>query len=298
MRQTALVVGGDGMLGRALVDALHARGQAVRATSRRGRTGAAPLDLGSDTTTWPIPEDVSVAFLCAGLTNVRTCANDSIAARAVNVDGTIELGRRLIEGGCRVVFISTNMVFDGSIPFTPATAAVAPKTEYGRLKAEAERGLLALGPRVCVVRFSKVLALHMPLVDSWAEALGNHRPIHPFSDMLLAPIGLALAVRVLLSAADANARGILQFTASTDVAYAEMAVQLAEAMKADAALVQPRCVAAAETTFEHVPAHTTLDSATVAATLGIQPPSPWEAIDAVVRSAVSDAGTARKRGRG
>ncbi len=58
-------------------------------------------------------------------------------------DKTSLLIKRLVAVGIFVVFISSNAVFDGTIPFVRADQPVNPKTAYGRQKAAAEEALFA-----------------------------------------------------------------------------------------------------------------------------------------------------------
>ena len=277
-----LVVGGDGMIGRGLVEALRAAGHDVRRTGRRGGAGVLHLDLAADNASWTVPVGVDVAYLCAAVTASAECLDKPVRSRAVNVEGTIRIGRKLVDAGCRVIFVSTNMVFDGARAFEAATVPPAPRTAYGSMKAEAERGLLALNADVCVVRFSKVLGPHMPLVTAWREMLLAGRPIHPLTDLVLAPVTLDLAIQVLLGAGTSVATGILQFTAARDVSYADVARRLAETMDVDAALVQPLSSVESSVVLEHVPHHTTLDSSGATAVVGLRAPDPWQAIDRVL----------------
>src|SRR5690606_29433404 len=142
-----LVVGGDGMIGRALVRRLaDARRPYLSTTRRHGAVGPRRpyLELAQDPSRWSPPEPVSVAFLLAASANQLSCCADPAVSRRINVEHTVALARRLTEAGAFVVFTSTNLIFDGEEARYPTSAAPSPSGEYGRQKAEAERRLLAL----------------------------------------------------------------------------------------------------------------------------------------------------------
>lgn len=221
-----------------------------------------------------------MAVLCAAVTSTDECRSRPDECRRVNVDAAFELGRRLTDAGARIVFLSTNLVFDGSTPFTPPTAARCPWTAYGRMKAEAEERLLALGGTT-VVRLTKVVGRTLPVIDRWRDSLGRGEPIRPLTDLVVAPVSLDLAAMVIAAAAREPLGPILQVSARADVSYADVAARLARRWGAAPDLVRPATVAELGLSLEHLPAHTTLDASLVRDRLGIEPPDPWAAIDEV-----------------
>lgn len=78
---------------------------------------------------------------CAAISEVDRCESDP-AGRAVNTDAAIAWARRV-----PTWYISTNYVFGGPGPHRP-DEPTTPVNAYGRLKAEAEEGVLAAGGHV------------------------------------------------------------------------------------------------------------------------------------------------------
>jgi dTDP-4-dehydrorhamnose reductase len=255
---------------------------AVIRTSRHGNRGDLALDLASLPARWAPPSGIVTAVLCAAVTSTDDCRSRPDDCRRINVDATCELGRRLADAGARIVFLSTNLVFDGSVPFTPATATRCPKTAYGRMKAEAEERLLALGGTT-VVRLTKVIGRTLPLIDHWRETLGRGEPIRPLADLVIAPVSLELATTVIAVAAREPLGPILQVSARADVSYADIAARLARRWGAAPDLVRPASVAELGLPLEHLPVNGTLDASAVRDRLGFKPPDPWAAIDGVDR---------------
>lgn len=275
-----LVVGGTSTVGAAVAERLESAAMPVIRTSRRSSPGCIELDLAALPATWSPPSGISAAILCAAVTSTEACRDRPDEAHRVNVEGTVELGRRLADAGARIVFLSTNLVFDGSTPFTPATAARCPRTAYGRMKAEAEERLLALGGTT-VVRLTKVIGRTLPVIDRWRDSLARDEPIRPLMDLVIAPVSLDLATTVIAAAAREPLGPILQVSARADVSYADVAARLARRWGATADLVRPASAAELGLALEHLPAHTTLDVSLMRDRLGIEPPDPWAAIDEV-----------------
>ena len=78
----------------------------------------------------------------AAMTDPDDCERDPKSARAVNVDGSARLFAWAGKNDARVIFISTDLVFDGTRgPYAEADEAL-PLSVYGRTKLHAERMLL------------------------------------------------------------------------------------------------------------------------------------------------------------
>jgi dTDP-4-dehydrorhamnose reductase len=284
-KKTALIVGADGLLGRALADALPASGWNVITTTRR--TGEMPdqnifMDLSGDVAEWQPPSGVGAAFLCAAVTSLTACRENPGQSARVNVESTFLIAKKLAESGAFVIFPSTNLVFDGSAPRCHAEAPVQPQTEYGRQKSEAERRILGL-ERAAVVRFTKIVWPGMPLVCGWISDLKSGRVIRPFSDMVLSPIPLSLAVDVLVQVAEKKLAGVMQASGGRDISYADLARRIAARFGAPPELVQPVRTKDSGIQIEAAPAYTTLDTARLESELGIRAPDVWETIDSVFK---------------
>jgi len=276
-----LVIGADGGIGSAVAARLEAAGVRVVRTSRRGTAGSLPLDLAAVPASWIPPPSIAAAVVSAAVTSTDVCRSRPEEARRVNVEAPLDLGRRITAAGGRVVFLSTNMVFDGSVPFVSADAGRCPRTAYGRMKAETEEGLLALGGGTTIVRLTKVVGRTLPVIERWRETLARGEVIRPLADLVIAPVSLDLAAAVIAAAAREPLGSILQVSARGDIAYAEVAARLAARWGAAPDLVRPATAAESKVGLEHVPAHTTLDATAVRDRLGIEPPDPWAAIDEV-----------------
>ena len=101
----------------------------------------------------------------------------------INVDATLRLIDRLLARGIYVVYLSTNQVFDGSMPNVPPDAPVNPISEYGKQKARTENELKMLiqqGAPLSILRLAKVISPQMQLVKGWVETLATGTPFVPF----------------------------------------------------------------------------------------------------------------------
>ena len=276
MNKPLLVVGADGLLGGALRARWQREKHQVLATTLNPASVGMEvqrLDLAQPPETWPVLAPCRVAVLCAAITSLDQCRRDPAGTRKVNVDHTLALAGRLAEQGAFVVFLSTNLVFDGTKPLRRADEPLSPQTEYGRQKAAVETGLQSLGRRHAVVRLTKVFHPGLALVRDWLDALRAGRPIVPFADMVCAPVALETVLHGLARVAADELAGGWQFSPNRDISFADIAMELARLTGADLALVRPGS-ARQLATFEHLPAYTTLDSRQTCDQLGLNMPDP------------------------
>jgi dTDP-4-dehydrorhamnose reductase len=90
---------------------------------------------------------------CAGYTDVDGAEADPETAHAVNAEGA----RNVAEAAARVVYVSTDYVFDGTKPTAYVESdPVNPLSEYGRSKLAGERATLTASPHSVIVRTSWV----------------------------------------------------------------------------------------------------------------------------------------------
>ena len=286
MTQNILVVGADGTIGSALVNHLEQLGYSVYQTTRNNNSLNSRrffLDLAEPASNWSLPTDVCITFICAAETSTQLCAKNPQKTRLINVDRTEALAKQLSSLGSKIVFFSTNQVFNGSCPYVKADEPINPQTEYGRQKAGAEKRLLALGEKVTILRLTKVLSRKDKLLNQWKSSLQHNKIIRPFSDMVLAPVSLVTVIELLVRLLTINVGGILQISGNEDVTYEAVARHLARQIGASPDLVQPTSLRESDPSLEYLPRHTTLDTSKVRRLLSIELPDVWFVLDQVLK---------------
>jgi dTDP-4-dehydrorhamnose reductase len=144
-----LIFGATGMLGKALMQQW---------------SGDEVTGLGSPQADIRIPEQVQKALteshpdwvvLSAAYTDVDGCELNPTLASAVNTQGAINVARAAGAVRAKLLFISTDYVFDGkkTAPYEAGDPR-NPINIYGRTKAHAEENLIDILPDCCIVRTS------------------------------------------------------------------------------------------------------------------------------------------------
>lgn len=283
-----LLIGGDSEIGTATHQFLKSRGIASAATTRRKERVAVDrpfLDLAAPLDDWEPPAGTTAACFFAAIARIAACDADPQGSAHVNVTQTLALADKLMSRGISVLFLSTNQVFDGSVPNVPAEAPHSPVTEYGRQKARTEAAFVSRmeqGAPVGVLRLAKVVSPDMPLIRGWIDALAAGKPIRAFSDMTMAPAETAMVAAAIDALMKDTARGIFQLTGPLDMPYADIGRYVAKRLGVDPALVIEGSTTDAGLPAGSARPHTTLDSSRLREAYGIAAPDVKDVIDALI----------------
>ncbi len=155
-----LVTGVRGQLGFDAVKELERRGhQAIGVDVEE-------MDITCEAEVDRVMEEVSPDALihCAAWTAVDAAedAENVEKVEAVNAKGTAYLAAACKRLGCRMMYISTDYVFNGQgeTPWTPDCKDYAPLSVYGRTKLEGELAVSSLLERYFIVRIAWVFGLN------------------------------------------------------------------------------------------------------------------------------------------
>jgi len=163
--------------------------------------------------------------LSTAYTNVDGCQADPAKAFAVNRDGAIHVANAALRSGSRLLFVSTDYVFDGS-KGTPYEIEDGrnPINLYGRSKAEAETRLLEILPGCCIVRTSWLFGKGGKCFPDTMLSLAKTKSvIRVVDDQRGCPtytVDLAIAIAQLV---EKNARGIVHATNRGSCSWYEFA---------------------------------------------------------------------------
>jgi dTDP-4-dehydrorhamnose reductase len=148
LKQTVLITGAGGQLGRELV--LTAPPEVVCVAVDRKA-----LDIGESKAVSALLEEVRPQLLinAAAYTAVDRAESEPESAQRVNVRGAANLAAACAAQGVRLIHLSTDFVFDGKATeaYQP-NAPCAPMSEYGRGKLAGEKAVCDLLPEAMIVR--------------------------------------------------------------------------------------------------------------------------------------------------
>jgi dTDP-4-dehydrorhamnose reductase len=220
-----LVLGGTGMLGRAVVAAARSRGWAALGLSH----AQADLTDRDGLLGWAERFRPEVVVNCAAYTKVDAAEADRERAFAVNGEGVANAAALAERAGARLVHVSTDYVFDGEarVPYHEDTPT-APLSVYGESKLEGERRALGC-ERSLVVRASWLFgpggASFVATMVGLIEA--GRLPLRVVTDQQGCPTSTPSLARALLDLAARRASGIVHYQDREPVSWYAFAVEIA-----------------------------------------------------------------------
>jgi dTDP-4-dehydrorhamnose reductase len=265
------VTGADGLLGTTLVPLWRKAGADVIGWT------LADFDLRDADATRQAVVAVrpDVVVHAAAYTAVDRAESEPDVAMAVNRDGTANLCRPCREVGARVVYVSTDYVFDGTAEAPiPPDGARAPRGAYARSKAEGERVVEASGCPWTIVRSQWVFGPGGPnFVDTVRDAAREGRALRVVDDQVGAPTSTRLLSEGLWGLTRRAASGYWHLAAAGAASWYEVAQAVFAAAEADPSQVAP-CSTAQAGRAAPRPAYSVLDCSATSAALGVPLP-PW-----------------------
>jgi dTDP-4-dehydrorhamnose reductase len=282
-----LIIGSTGVIGRQLSATLQKKGNEVFGSSRRidsNDRNLHAIDLANTSsaieTISNLPKMDAVVF-SAGMTGLRECEKDPALSRKVNVTSQVEIAKWFVISGCqKVIFLSSNRVFDGRTENVKSDAEYSPTTEYGRQKAQAEEQILGLGDATRIIRFTKIISASSKLLVDWIAKIKIDIPVYAFTDVSISPITKEYASAVIENVLLGKSEPIIQASSTDEISYFEMARSIAEQLDTDKSNVHKQL---ASEVGERSLLHSSLESSVLTS---IEPMSSLSAVRQVLKEMV------------
>lgn len=162
----AFITGASGQLGHDVMKELIKRGYEVMGSDIAPSPDSGMPYVQMDITNGTLVEQIlnmekpDVVFHCAAWTAVDLAedADKQALVRAINVDGTANIAAVCKKLDCKMVYLSTDYVFDGrgEIPWEPDCKTYAPLNVYGQSKLDGELAVSGMLEKYFIVRIAWV----------------------------------------------------------------------------------------------------------------------------------------------
>jgi dTDP-4-dehydrorhamnose reductase len=167
-------------------------------------------------------------ILAAAYTDVDGCESDRELAFAVNCHGAVNVAQAAKQCGSRLLFLSTDYVFDGAgtTPYETGHPR-APLGMYGKSKAEAELQLSNMLPDCCIARTSWLFGVGGKCFPDTILKLAASRPqIDVVDDQHGSPTYAVDLARAIIALCARGAKGIVHVTNAGECTWFEFAQEI------------------------------------------------------------------------
>lgn len=186
------------------------------------------------------PEHV---LLLAAMADVVECENNPKQATEVNVEGAQNVAALCGQYEARLVFLSTEYVFDGKTGNYKEDAVPGPTSHYGQTKWEAEQTVAQYPGLWNIIRTSLVYGWHprpdrANLVTRVINNISQGRPAYGFTDQYRSPVNVKDVAEGIIRVIDQEETGIFHVAGPDWIAMNQFVLAVAEQFELDSELVQ------------------------------------------------------------
>jgi dTDP-4-dehydrorhamnose reductase len=247
MAPRLLIIGASGFVGSRWAQAARKSFEVFR-----GSRGADPAESDAISIDITDPASVERAFdrvqpryvtHLAALSDIDRAERERELAEAINYHGAVNVARQCAKRGVRMLYTSTDAVFDGTLGVYHEQDPPTPLNWYGQTKARAEQAVAELLPSAQIVRLSLVLGISaLGGGNSYLEKVkGNLKAGNPIVSPTFEyrnPIDVGTLCEFLLELTpNAQATGIFHIGASDKMSRYDLARGIAQSLGANVNLI-------------------------------------------------------------
>ena len=221
---------------------------------------------------WANPD---VVIHTAAIGSVDFAERNREQTRKVNVGGTEVVAELCQIFKSRLIYISSNAVFDGRTPFYSETAPVNPINYYGKLKVEAEKVVRESNIPWAIVR--PILMYGWPYpgerdnpVVWWVRSLEHGKPIKVVDNVLTKPLPAWSCAEAIWALIQQHRTAIYHAAGRDHISLYQFALLTAAVFGLDASLITP----VPDSYFPEIaprPKDTSFDTTKMETELGVKP---------------------------
>lgn len=239
-----LLIGASGVLGSKLYsDAIRKKWNVLGTYYSRECEGLFCLSLtdkkGINSTFHFFNPDVVV--LAGGITDVDLCEEKPKLARSVNIDGTSSIIKKAKEFGAKLVFLSTDYIFDGLDGPYDEDATPSPINVYGRTKLEAENSIRSHLKDYLIIRTSQLYGYDHRKKNFAMKIVLNmkkNKRVYAADDFYSTPTYSGILSDILIKLIEKNAEGIYNGAGSDFIDRYDYVKRIADVFGLDKSLIE------------------------------------------------------------
>lgn len=240
-----LVTGSGGLLGSRLVPVLSENYEVMPSHNMHAiHSNSVRMDIVDKGMVSKIISDLrpNVIVHAAAETNVDKCENSKKFAWSVNVEGTRNIAESCASVGARLIYVSTDYVFDGDKGFYTESDSPNPVNYYGLTKLKGEESVRHICKDFVIARPSVLYGWHPRKLNfaTWViDSLRRGRKISVVEDHFNSPTLADNLAEMILRIVEKDLRGIYHTAGEERINRYEFAIKAAKAFELDESLITP-----------------------------------------------------------
>lgn len=241
------ITGGTGMVGRDISNFLKSKYEVFAGTIEENAKiegcEIVVLDITDKEKTIEKISRINPDFIIhlAALTDVNLCEEKKELARKINVEGTKNIVLAAEKIGAKLIYASTNYLFDGKKGMYNEEDIPNPVNFYSLTKLEGEKEVLkytnSVVTRICPFGFGT--ENNPSFTTKIIQELSSKRKMNLFTDQFFSPIFTYNYAEALMKIFDNNFTGILNIAGSEKLSRYEFAKNVSLVFNLDSSLLNP-----------------------------------------------------------
>lgn len=185
--------------------------------------------------------DFQVVIYCSGIVSIEKCERNPTEAFWVNSKIPSFIARKLAKTKTKLIYISTDAVFDGAIKFPTENVVTNPLSIYGESKLLGEREVLSASESnlVCRVNFVGRSPRGDSLLDYFLERLTAKQIAPGYQNVFFSPLYIDDVIHSVIRLIQINANGIFHLVGNTRMSKFEFGQIIEKLLYKDSNLVTP-----------------------------------------------------------
>lgn len=177
----------------------------------------------------------------AGLSNLLLCEKDPSLAKKVNTQGTYNIAKALAEQSlkCKLIFLSTDYVFDGKTGDYSEADTPSPLTVYGKTKLEAEKSISSFLSEYVICRTANVYGRGGNFLKFVYSNLKSGQRIEVFDDAFFTPTYIDDLLSMIKLVAEKDIKGLMHTAGPEKVNRFVFAKKIAKIFNFNERLITP-----------------------------------------------------------
>lgn len=242
-KKLIFVTGGSGLLGSRFNKDSFEKYDIIKTFNRNPENNCISLDITDQSDVLAKIESINpdLVIHSAALTNVDYCEDHQSEAYKINVKGTENIVKACEKIDCKLIYVSTDFVFDGKKGLYDEDDKTNPLGYYALTKLQGEEAIQNSNLNYAITRVSVLYGWHRrPNFVTWViNELKSENEINVVTDQYNSPTFADNAAEAIIKIFKKNKEGIYHIAGGERISRFDFAKDIAEVFDLDKNLINP-----------------------------------------------------------